>query len=101
MMDDLSAFIKMCIAGVSGGILRVKRLRDAGEKLDALKILLELASAAICSIFAGDMVAQMLPDQFDKGDNFIYFICGYGGMHVVDWVYGKIFGKNGNHTGGS
>jgi len=90
---DFDGILKMVLAGVSGGILRVKVMIHEGQRLKPGKIAFELMAAAICSIYLGDVAAQFLPESYEKLDNFVYFICGYGGMALVDLVYKKVTRK--------
>lgn len=64
-----------------------------GERLNFLKIIMELLTAAISAFYVGDFVISWIPTEYNWSDNFVHFITGYGGMGVVDWVYKK-FIKN-------
>ena len=88
-MDPRSDIVQIIIAGISGGFIRLKSKMSNGEKLKPVQITLELISAAICSFYVGDALVAILPGNYAWADNFIHFIAGYGGMHLVDLLYKK------------
>lgn len=91
--DKLEQSSHILIAGLSGGIIRVRAMATRKEPLNFLKIVIELLSAAICSYYIGEPLLSIIPVEFKWSDNFIYFIAGYGGMNLVDFLYQKFFKK--------
>lgn len=92
-MPEKQDILHILIAGLSGGFIRLRIMMKKGNKLNPLKIVFELGSAAICSFYVGDLLTQIVPSTWDWTDNFIHFIAGYGGMELVDFLYNKFLKK--------
>lgn len=93
-MSEKQDILQILIAGLSGGFIRLRIMMKKGSKLNPLKIIFELGSAAICSFYVGDVLTQLTPTNWAWTDNFIHFIAGYGGMELVDYIYNKFLKKS-------
>lgn len=94
VIQNYADIINVLVAGLSGGIIRIRMMLMKNEKLSFSKVGIELATAGITSYYIGDMLVNAIPFDVSWSDNFVYFISGYGGMSLVDAIYRKYIKNN-------
>lgn len=89
MKESMGDILNILVAGLSGGLIRVRMMLIKNEKMNAIKVASELVTAAISSYYVGDALVNIIPFDVSWSNNFVYFISGYGGMSLVDFLFRK------------